>query len=97
MINLLRNSVKFTTEGVIRLTAESMVVEDDSLLGVKAGRRQNPVKTDRVMQKWLKLTFYDTGMGIKEQDLKNLFKIFGKLNDPQQINKEGTGLGLYIT
>ena len=55
------------------------------------------MKTDRVMQKWLKLTFYDTGMGIKEQDLKNLFKIFGKLNDPQQINKEGTGLGLYIT
>jgi hypothetical protein len=35
------------------------------------------------MQKWLKLTFYDTGMGIKEQDKKNLFTIFGKLNDPQ--------------
>jgi signal transduction histidine kinase len=39
MINLLRNSVKFTTEGVIRLTAESMVVEDDSLLGVEVRRR----------------------------------------------------------
>jgi len=35
-----------------------------------------------LMQKWLKLTFYDTGMGIKAEDQKNLFKIFGKLNDP---------------
>jgi signal transduction histidine kinase len=33
-------------------------------------------------RKWLKLEFYDTGLGIKEQDLKNLFKLFGKLNDP---------------
>jgi len=32
--------------------------------------------------KWLKLIFYDTGLGIKEQDIKNLFKIFGKLYDP---------------
>jgi signal transduction histidine kinase len=83
MINLLRNSVKFTTEGIIRLTAESMVVNDDSLIGFEARRRRSPGKAGLVMQKWLKLTFYDTGMGIKEQDLKNLFKIFGKLNDPQ--------------
>lgn len=34
-------------------------------------------------QKMLKLTFFDTGMGIKEQEMNNLFKIFGKLNDPQ--------------
>ena len=29
--------------------------------------------------------------------MQKLFKIFGKLNDPNQINVEGTGLGLYIT
>jgi len=97
MINLLRNSVKFTTQGVIRLTAESIMVEDDGTLiqGDKVWQREHP--NQKMMQKWLKLTFYDTGMGIKEQDKKNLFRIFGKLNDPQQINKEGTGLGLYIT
>ena len=82
MINILRNSVKFTMSGIIRLTAE--MVQEDDILFVR------PIKK-------LRLIIYDTGLGIKEQDIQNLFKIFGKLNDPQQINKEGTGLGLYIT
>jgi signal transduction histidine kinase len=48
-------------------------------------------------RKDLLLTFYDTGIGIKESNIKKLFQIFGKLEDPKQINTEGTGLGLYIT
>lgn len=84
MINLLRNSVKFTLNGVIKLSAE-----------VFFGQSTNCCEVGR--HKQLRLVIYDTGLGIKEQDLKNLFKIFSKLNDPLQINKEGTGLGLYIT
>lgn len=34
---------------------------------------------------------------MKSQDLKKLFKTFGKLNDTQKINKNGTGLGLNIS
>jgi signal transduction histidine kinase len=44
----------------------------------------------------IKLEFYDSGIGIKESMKDNLFKIFGKLDDPNNINKDGTGLGLYI-
>ena len=73
--------------GVIRLTAE-MVNEGGA---VQTGLLYRPVN------KKVRLTIYDTGMGIKEQDLKSLFKLFGKLHDPKQVNKEGTGLGLYIT
>lgn len=49
------------------------------------------------IQKKLVITIEDTGVGIKEQDLSKLFKYFGKLKDQHNINKKGTGLGLYIS
>jgi signal transduction histidine kinase len=54
MINLLRNSVKFTMAGVIRLSAE--VILDGAMCQVCQVARH----------KKLRLVFYDTGMGIKE-------------------------------
>lgn len=45
----------------------------------------------------LYLNFFDTGHGIEESKFNKLFKVFGKLEDPGEINHEGTGLGLYIT
>jgi signal transduction histidine kinase len=38
----------------------------------------------------------DTGIGIKYQDLSKLFKLFGKLEDKDKLNKGGCGLGLSI-
>ncbi len=73
MINLLRNSVKFTTQGMIKLSAETYISDHTGM---------QDLQLISVSKKWLKLIFYDTGLGIKEQDIKNLFKIFGKLNDP---------------
>ena len=41
---------------------------------------------------------YDTGIGISEQNQESLFKLFGKvMQKNKSINKEGIGLGLYIT
>ncbi|MDR2821925.1 MAG: response regulator [Acholeplasmatales bacterium] len=39
----------------------------------------------------------DTGMGIKEEDLKKLFKSFQQVDTKKNRNIEGTGLGLAIT
>ena len=39
----------------------------------------------------------DTGVGIKPEDQRKLFKFFGKLSDPNKINKNGMGLGLTIS
>jgi two-component system phosphate regulon sensor histidine kinase PhoR len=39
----------------------------------------------------------DSGIGIKSEDLNKLFKFFGKLSDPLNINKGGMGLGLTIS
>ena len=41
---------------------------------------------------------FDTGIGINEENQANMFKLFGKvMQKNKSINKEGIGLGLYIT
>ena len=39
----------------------------------------------------------DTGMGIKEEDHSKLFKLFGFVQNSEQYNKNGIGLGLHIS
>lgn len=38
----------------------------------------------------------DSGVGISDKNLKNLFIDFGKLEEHEKINPTGTGLGLSI-
>lgn len=44
----------------------------------------------------IKFKVQDTGVGIKEEDLPKLFKIFGKIQETKDINPNGIGLGLAI-
>lgn len=39
----------------------------------------------------------DTGLGIKEEDKTKLFKLFGFVQDANNINTNGIGLGLVIS
>ena len=39
----------------------------------------------------------DNGMGIKLEDQKKLFKLYGFLETSKEVNSEGIGLGLYIS
>lgn len=39
----------------------------------------------------------DTGIGIKEEDLNNLFRFFGQVAKSKNINRGGMGLGLTIS
>jgi len=43
------------------------------------------------------LTVLDNGVGIKEEDLSKLFKLFGCLKSTREMNTQGIGLGLVIT
>lgn len=45
----------------------------------------------------LKFEVSDSGVGIKKEDLENLFKEFERVNTKKNRNIEGTGLGLPIT
>jgi len=44
----------------------------------------------------LEIQVEDTGIGIKEKDLENMFRLFGYLEQTQDINPNGIGLGLHI-
>jgi signal transduction histidine kinase/CheY-like chemotaxis protein len=59
---------------------------------VKLRIRQDETQEDKI---WFSVQ--DTGIGISEDHMENLFKIFGKLEDPQKINTQGIGLGLTIS
>ena len=39
----------------------------------------------------------DTGIGIKQEDQSELFKLFGFINATSELNSKGVGLGLYIS
>jgi len=39
----------------------------------------------------------DSGCGIKKDDQKKLFKLFGFLDSTKEINTKGIGLGLHIS
>jgi len=45
----------------------------------------------------IKIEVEDTGIGIKEENLERLFKLFSKIDDARKHNKTGTGLGLLIS
>lgn len=52
------------------------------------------ISEDQIM---LKIRVRDTGMGISEENLNNLFMAFNRLDELHNRNIEGTGLGLSIT
>eukprot|EP00347_Sterkiella_histriomuscorum_P001382 403372250 len=45
---------------------------------------------------FLNVKVQDTGIGVKSDDEKKLFKLFGKLDAEQSVNTKGIGLGLNI-
>lgn len=45
---------------------------------------------------WLEVQVKDTGVGIKPENIKNLFKPFTQLQESIHMNKNGVGFSLYI-
>ena len=81
MNNLISNGVKYTKEGSVRM---------------KVGYTENH-DADAAETGSLVISVSDTGIGIKEEDMDNLFKSFSRLEESRNRNIEGTGLGLRIT
>jgi len=75
---------------LINLTANALKFTFQGSITVVA--EQDPEDSYKVRFKVI-----DTGIGIKEEDCKNLFKMFGKLNSSLDLNQEGVGLGLMIS
>ena len=92
IVNLIGNAFKFTFEGSITLKVTKFIKSQGQLM-TESGTDSNKEPETK-----LKFEVIDTGMGIKEKDLSNLFKAFGKIKqDDSSINSQGVGLGLNIS
>ncbi len=51
----------------------------------------------REMENWYRISVWDTGIGIKKEDLRKLFKEFSQVENPYTKKYKGTGLGLALS
>lgn len=86
--NLLSNALKYTKEGRVTLTVDwhyDHILDEPQDAPIK--------KTTGV----LSFIVEDTGIGIKKENLENIFDLYSQTDKFINRNIEGTGLGLYIT
>ncbi len=82
LLNLLGNAIKFTDSN-----GQILVTSDKVSLPEKPG----------VLKDYVAIRVTDTGIGIKEEDLQNIFKEFVQIDSSATRRHGGTGLGLPIS
>jgi CheY-like chemotaxis protein len=81
VVNIMTNAIKYTKEGYIELA-------------VYPSNKSEYLDEDNLN---LVIRVTDTGIGIKQEDMKKLFTEFERFDRNKNNNIEGTGLGLSIT
>lgn len=112
LVNLCSNAIKYNKpEGVVEISFQTMTVEQIVSLGGHSGRQDleiekedgaivnavSDVSRQLVGEKQLVISVKDSGIGIKKDEVKNLFKKFSRIGDWSVQEVQGTGLGLYIS
>jgi signal transduction histidine kinase/ActR/RegA family two-component response regulator len=94
MNNLISNGIKYTKEGSVRMKA--VYTGNDETKGRNTGNHDSE-DSDGCDMGTLVISVTDTGIGIREEDIDNLFERFTRLEESRNRHIEGTGLGLHIT
>jgi PAS domain S-box-containing protein len=94
LINLLSNAIKFTAAGYITLRV-SMEQANLDVLAMSHGEVKTPVVVPD-SQAHIVFTVTDTGSGIAESELAQIFEAFVQTESGRQ-SQSGTGLGLPIS
>ncbi|PRP84970.1 PAS sensor protein [Planoprotostelium fungivorum] len=94
LINLISNSVKFTEKGGVTVMCGCERLDEES-------RKKNDIDDiwlkDAEEKVILSFEVRDTGIGLTEEEAKNLFKRFSQANSEISGKYGGSGLGLNIT
>ncbi|MCR5107653.1 MAG: response regulator [Lachnospiraceae bacterium] len=85
--NILSNAVKYTEKGSVTLKVGYKEDDTETVGDSGSEHADNILLTVRVT---------DTGIGIKEEDIKKLFSPFERIEEKRNRNIEGTGLGMNI-
>jgi two-component system sensor histidine kinase/response regulator len=97
IFNLLGNACKFTFKGFIKLSISAEKIRS-SQEAPSDGCFFQLAKRPEAYPEWrINIQVEDSGIGIKQEDLSKLFKLFGKLKVHNNINQNGVGLGLTIS
>jgi len=91
--NLLSNAVKFTHGGQVTLHASRVSREDVGVLSGPWPGRSLPL-ADNQFAEFLKISVTDSGIGIPDQGMEQLFRPFSQIDSGLARKFEGTGLGL---
>lgn len=83
MLNYASNAIKYTSSGRIDVTIRCGIYE--------------PRYPEKSKQALLTFSVEDTGQGIRKEDLKHLFTMYGQVDTQKNYGKEGTGIGLAIS
>ncbi len=86
LLNLLSNAIKFTDRGSVSVTAENI----PEYIHGSAGMVSKPLNAVRI-------DVTDTGIGISEEHMKDIFQPFHQVDTGLSRKNEGTGLGLAIS
>lgn len=98
IVNLVGNAIKFTEEGGVTLETHlaqvdlSQTKKEEQNNQIKYTRVNNPEEANRII-----LKVSDTGIGMSQEFMKNLFTKFQQEDSTNSRKHEGTGLGLSIS
>jgi signal transduction histidine kinase len=97
--------IELTSEikkGVLVVGKKNRLEEVITNLVSNASRYMDEKQRKKIMIKlissdgWAKILVSDTGMGIKKENIKHLFKRFYRVKESKGVRHKGTGLGLAI-
>nr|MCR5357088.1 response regulator [Lachnospiraceae bacterium] len=97
-LNILNNAVKYTQKGSVTMTVsykkpESRNNKEEILSGSSGRDKSDQADSNEIA---LCIRVKDTGIGIKEENLKKLYSPFERIEEERNRNIEGTGLGMSI-
>ena len=95
--------ISFKGEGDFRFLGDKELLEMLVTNIITNSIKYNNSKTPRLKisfertKKHYNISFSDNGIGIRQKDLKNIFKKFYQVGDSLDVSAKGTGLGLFLS